>query len=392
MLIWAVFAAMTAVAALCVLAPLARRRPDAAVPAAPVARGGSDVAVYEDQLGEIDRDVAAGLVAPGEAEAARAEIARRLLRAARRPADRIAAVAPRRALAVAVAAVLLLPLISVGTYLVLGRPDLRDLPLAERRSDRPDGQSIEELVTRVEAHLAKAPNDVRGWEVIAPVYLRLGRSQDAADAWSRAIALGGADERRQNGLGEALTAVAGGIVTADARVAFEKSLELEPAGVLPKMYLALALFQEGRLSDAAAAWRRLIDGADPEAPWLPTARAELGRVETALAPAKPGSASPATPAPAAPPAGPSAAEVDAAAAMTPAERAAMIESMVDRLDARLKASGGSLDEWLRLIDAQKKLGRLDAARTALDRARTALAGDPEAIRRLDAAAAGLATP
>ena len=62
MILWFVFALMTAAAILAVLWPLSRRGPE---------RGGSDIAVYRDQLDEIIRDRAAGLIGEAEAEAAK---------------------------------------------------------------------------------------------------------------------------------------------------------------------------------------------------------------------------------------------------------------------------------------------------------------------------------
>ena len=73
MTLWFVFALMTVAAIFAVLWPLSRRdRPQ---------NEGSEAAVYKDQLSEIDRDVATGLIGSSEAEAARIEISRRLLAA-----------------------------------------------------------------------------------------------------------------------------------------------------------------------------------------------------------------------------------------------------------------------------------------------------------------------
>lgn len=393
MLIWALFAAMTAVAALIVLVPLMRR----AQPAPSQALESGDVSVYRDQLGEIDRDLDDGLVAPVEAEAARAEIARRLLRAARRADEAGAAPidpAVWRPRIVVVAAIVVLPLVALTTYLALGRPDLHDRPLAERQVARPESQSIDDLVVRVEAHLAQNPDDVRGWDVLGPVYMRLDRMEEAAAAFTTAIRLGGPTPKRQDGLGEALTIAASGIVTAEARAAFETSLTLEPRGVLPRMYLALALYQEGRGRESAEAWRAVVALGSGDEAWLPTARAELAKAEALAAgtPAAnvppPSAAAPNAAAPGAP--APSAADIDAAAQMSPEKRAELIEGMVARLADRLATSGGTIDEWERLIRSQKSLGRAAEARAALDRAKTALAGDAPALARLDALAATLA--
>jgi len=381
MLIWALFAGMTAVAALIVLAPLTRRAKtsdDADF---------GDVTVYRDQLGEIDRDLAAGLVAPSEAEAARAEIARRLLRAARRAESAAAGAPSRRARFVAALAIVLVPAISIGTYLALGHPDMPDQPLSARAARGGGGQSIEDLVARVEGHLAQNPDDARGWEVIVPVYMRLGRADDAVRAMKNAIRIAGPTERREINLGEALVAAGDGHIGDEARAAFAKALELEPRSVLPRMYLAAALTQDGKRPEAAAAWAAIVASGAPSDEWLPVARAELAKAEAAAGLPPSAAAAPAPAAPSAP--APTAEQVEAAGQMSAADRSAMIADMVGRLDARLKASGGTVDEWERLVRAQKVMGRLDDARASLERARTALASDPAALKRLDALAQGL---
>ena len=381
MLIWALFAGMTALAVLFVLVPVLRRPPVALTEEA------GEISVYRDQLAEIDRDLDAGLVGPVEAEAARAEISRRILRASRLTA------APARARSrfVPIAAVLLLPLIAVGVYGSLGRPALPDMPLAGRKAAMPAGQSIEDLVAKVEAHLAAEPNDTKGWDVLAPTYMRLGRFEQAATAWRNAIRTGGPSERRLNELGRVLVALADDTVTPEARAAFEKSLEVEPKGILPRFFLAMALSQEGKKQDAVDAWKAIVARAEGGEAWLEDARQELANAEAVLAgkPIEPPAPAPAPgPATAAP--GPSAADVEAAAQMSPEDRAKMIETMVGRLQERLAASGGGIDEWERLIRAQKMLGRLADAKASIERARGAFGGDAAALARLDALTTGLA--
>ena len=59
-------------------------------------------------------------------------------------------------------------------------------------------------MAQVEAHLESKPDDGRGWEVVAPVYLRLGRFEDAVKARRNALRLNGASADREADLGEAL--------------------------------------------------------------------------------------------------------------------------------------------------------------------------------------------
>lgn len=380
MLIWALFAGMTVLALLFVLAPLVRR---GAVEAVPTESAG-EISVYRDQLAEIDRDLEAGLVAPAEADAARAEISRRILRSSRRGAG---AAPHRRSRLAPIAAAVLVPAIAVGVYWKLGRPDLPDMPLDTRKAAEPAaaGQSIEDLVAKVEAHLAAEPNDTKGWDVLAPTYMRLGRFEQAASAWRNAIRTGGPSERRLNELGRVLVALADDTITPEARATFEKSLEIEPKGILPRFFLAAALSQDGKKQEAVDAWKAIVALGSGNEPWLADARQALAEAEADLsgkpAPAPSEAAPPAATAPAP---GPSAADVEAAAQKSPEERAKMIQEMVTRLEERLMTSGGTVAEWERLIRSQLMLGRTAGAEAALAKARAAFAGDAEATARLDA--------
>src|SRR5689334_679459 len=216
--LWFVFALMTAAAVFAVLWPLGRRYPPQAE--------GTEETVYRDQLAEIDRDLAGGLIAAAEADSARIEISRRLLAATdSRPAPKPSGALRR---AVAIVALVGLPLAAVALYLPLGSPQLGDFPLAAR-SQAPDGkQPLVNLVAQVEAHLEKNPTDARGWTVLAPVLERLGRYDDAVRAWRNAITYGGDSSERRADLGEALVGAANGVVTGEAKAEFERSVAMNP--------------------------------------------------------------------------------------------------------------------------------------------------------------------
>jgi cytochrome c-type biogenesis protein CcmH len=207
---------------------------------------------------------------------------------------------------------------------------------------------------------------------VAPVYTRLGRDTDAAHAWSRVIDTLGSTAERESNLGEALMRAAGGAVTPEAKAAFTRAAALAPDDSLPRFYLALALSQAGRTDEAKAAWQALLH-APEDAAWVPAARAQLAALETPVA-------------------GPAADDVAAAANLPPAERQAMIETMVASLADRLKTRPSDADGWARLIRSYIVLGRADDARAALVGARTALAGDAAKLATVEAAAreAGLA--
>src|SRR5262245_52419649 len=184
--------------------------------------GGKRYCLYRDQLDEIERDRSAGRIGEAEAQAARAEVSRRLIAAADAAefahSFPIGSVLWRRR-ATAIGAVVVLPVVALTLYLVLGSPQLPGQPLNARLQVIHQDQSITSLVSKVEAHLERNPDDARGYEVLAPVYLRLGRFEDVVNARRKLLALNGENADRQSDLGEALTAAANGIVTADAKSA-----------------------------------------------------------------------------------------------------------------------------------------------------------------------------
>lgn len=364
MLLWTAIALMTGAAIFAVLWPLRVQSEDPGEASAGDVE--ADLAVYRDQLAEIERDRASGLIGAGESEAARAEVARRMLRAADE-AEFAARPSALRRRAAAVLALVGLPLLAGGFYYALGNPAYEGQPLAARLDARPEQADIAILVRKVEAHLEANPEDGRGYEVIAPVYVRLGRFDDAARAFANASRLLGESAPRETGRGEALVAGADGVVTADAKAAFEKAAELDPSAVRPRYYLGLAAEQDGRAAEAATIWKGLLDGAPADAPWRPMVAAALARV------------SPSSPAP-----GPDAAQVAAAEQMSPEQRAEMVRGMVEGLQARLDTGEGSVDEWLRLIRARRVLGEADKAKSAAAEARRRYADDGAALARIDA--------
>jgi cytochrome c-type biogenesis protein CcmH len=365
MMLWLVMALMTAAAIFAVLWPLARRAP---------LRAGSDIAVYRDQLEEIDRDRTGGLIGEGEAEAARVEVSRRLLAAADQSAPAPRGNAHWRRRAAALAALILIPLGAAGLYLRLGSPELAKEPQPGRLEAAAEQRSIAELVSKVEARLEQNPEDGRGWDVLGPVYMRLGRYDDAVRARKNALRILGPTAEREADLGEALTGAQNGVVTAEAKEAFDRAVGLDPRDVRSRYFLGLAAEQDGRPKDAAAAWRALLAEASANAGWAGFVRQSLARVEPGAAVAQPG---------------PGADEIAAASEMSPEQRDTMVRGMVARLAERLKQDGGDVEGWLRLLRAYMVLGDKDQARAAAEDARRALASDPEKLRRIDDLIKGL---
>lgn len=365
-MIWIVFAVLTAAAALSVLVPLARARS-----AAGLARSEADVAFFKSEEASIARDLERGIIDEKEAEAATAEAARRLLAtAAVNPAKAAGGQGARRA--AAVISLASIAVAGVGLYAWIGAPAYPDQPLLARQVAPPEQMDVMAAVAKIEAHLAQNPNDGRGHEIIAPVYMRIGRFEDAAKAWGEVSRIKGATPERETLRGESLTYANQGKVTSEAMKAFERALEMDPSFAQARFYVGLAAEQAGDKGRAAQIWSSMLAAAEPGAPWVPVVRERLESI---------GGKAPETAAAAGgAPQGEAAAAI---AALAPAERQAAIRGMVDSLAARLASDGKDPAGWLRLVRAYTVLKEPDRAKAALADARRALADDEAALKGLD---------
>jgi cytochrome c-type biogenesis protein CcmH len=368
MLFWILVGVLVAGVTLAITRPLTR----SAGP--PVKAADADIAVYKDQLREVVADAARGSLAAREAEAASAEIARRLLRSTETNAkspDGGPGGRGRFAKPIYVVTSIALPVASLALYLAYGAPGLPGQPLSERIATASDTMKPNDLVAKVEARLRDHPDDGTGWDVIAPVYYAMGRYADAAEAYGNSLRLVGESPRRLQGFANARIRAEDGVIPQDAKKALERILVIAPDSKEPRIWLALAKEQDGHLTDAAADYRKLIAEAPADAPWRKVLEERLAGLTPGAGKGAADSngkqADGATPS--------STPDAAAVSAMSPEERQAFIGRMVDGLAARLKADGTDAAGWLKLIRAYDVLGRRDDAIKALNDARTGLKND-----------------
>jgi cytochrome c-type biogenesis protein CcmH len=267
----------------------------------------------------------------------------------------------RRRRAVSAITLSVVPLIALALYGAYGSPQLPAQPLSARLQAEPQRIDVAAAVARIEAHLAARPDDGRGWEVVAPVYARTGRFDEAAKAYAAAIRLLGETAPRLTSYGEALIGAKDGVVPADARAAFEKALTLDPADPKALFYLAQAAEQDGDPAKARGYYADLVARSPVGAPWLPLVRERMAKL-------------------------PGGATAETVASLSEPDRQTAIRGMVEGLAARLESAGGSPDEWSRLVRSYAVLGERDKARSALDKARQAVAENAPQREGLDALA------
>lgn len=390
---------------------LAALRPrKAAVPAAAY-----DLQVYRDQLKEVDKDVARGVLTEEEAQRARTEVSRRLLEADR-ALQRAKSVEARTSTidrAMIGAGLVANVAGAFALYMQIGAPGYPDLPLAgriemveEARASRP-GQTVaeaevpfrpgvapdprrEELVAQLREVMAERPDDPQGLALLASNEAALGNYTAARVAQTRLIEVLGdaATGFHYIDLAEMMVLAAGGYVSPEAERALMRGLQLEPRNGTARYYVGLMYAQQGRPDLAFPVWRNLMAESSADAPWLEPIRLQIEEVAF-LAGVNVTLAELPQPAGAPAPRGPTAEQMEAAQGMAAEDQAAMIEGMVAGLAERLATEGGPPEEWARLINAQIVLGRTEDARAVYDEARTVFADVPQALEMLDAAAAPL---
>jgi len=368
--------------------------------------GAEDLIIYRDQLAEVDRDLARGVLPPEEAGRLRTEVQRRILEAGRSQPD-----APNRKAshpALAGSAVVLAVILSGVIYLSLGAPGYPDLPIAERLANsdadyqnRPSQDTLEaalpafvppsdvdkitlDIVEQLRAAVAKNPEALQGQIYLAQQEANLGNYSAARIAQDAVIRLKGAQANADDyaNLGVIMVYAAQGIVSPQAEAAFTEALTRTPTHPAARFYLGLMAAQVGRPDKTFPLWKALLDEGPDTAPWIPEITQNLQQIADAAgiryqAPqAK----------------GPTTGDMADAAQMSAEDRQTMIEGMVGGLEGRLLADGGPIEDWIKLINALGVLNAPDRAKAAYAKAQIDFAGQPGELSALKAAAtaAGIA--
>lgn len=354
MLFWFIATAITAIACAALFYAAGRRTLSATSPDSDDANSH-----FRLVLAGIDADLAAGKLADTEAQAARGELAREVLRAkAEAGKAQIKGSLGNGVLALGLVGVAALTL---GTYTLLGSPDMPSVPLAGRPELAAQAIDLDAAIARIETQLTNNPDDLRGWTVIAPAYMQLGRFGDAANAYRRIIQLSGATPDLQTRLAETLLMAADGQGSDEAMDLLRQAAASDPTHVLSRLYIAAELTRMEDYPAAVIAWQdALALSADGSEPWVESARQGLAVAEN-----------------------------DGVAGASEAESDAVAQ-MVTGLADRLSVSGGTIEEWTRLVRSYIVLRDLPSAQQAFDNAVKAY---PQAFDRGDldtlALAAGL---
>jgi cytochrome c-type biogenesis protein CcmH len=355
MVFWIAAAVLTAATCLVLLRSL-----NQGAVAGEAARVDHDRRFYDAQIAEIERQSRIGLIGDAEAQSAKAEAARRLLAADDLVVNQSSGPGRGHLIAVAV----FVPMLTLPVYLLAGTPSMPSFPLAARKADpvaAAQSGDVMSALAKVEEHLRRNPDDGRGHEIIAPIYLRMGRHDDAVNSFAAALRILGPTGERLASVGEARVYQADGRVTPEAKQDFDAAMALDPKHVKSRFFLALAA-QQADDKPKAIALLTALQGDLPDG----ELKAEIGRQIATLTGAPAGGG--------------------AIAALPQAQQNEAIRGMVEGLAQRLATTGGSADEWARLIRALTVLGERDRVGAILGEARQKFAAQPEALRMIEDAA------
>ena len=325
-----------------------------------------DVAFYKSRLQEIDSDVELGRMDESAAEGARAEEARKLLRANRDTATspQRAAILPRSLL---VASALFVPVFSLTVYLLVGSPQVRQTGEQSTANVDLSGQSLENLLAAAEKRLQEDPDDAQGWTVVAPVYVRLNQYEKGVFAYENALRLRGRNPTLIVGLAEAIVLSNEGQITEKSKTLFAEALRLQPLNVTALFYTGMAAYREENWQAARDAWQVMIQNATGNEDWYGVVSARVQELNTRLEGQPPVQSG----------------GDDLMQGMSQDERREFIEGMVASLAERLQDEPEDREGWLRLVRSYMVLGDRQKAVAAVEDAKAVFGDEPDYIRQLN---------
>jgi cytochrome c-type biogenesis protein CcmH len=264
MILWAVLLFILVVVLAILLLPLLRLATSADK------RVDYDMVIYRDQLAEVEKDLARGLLSADQVETARTEILRRMLAAedAEIAMPMICNTGKNLKMRkiTALLVIVLLPIATLLTYNYLGAPELAGAPYAQRAKNDPNfaiAADVEQLAEK----LKKNP-EAKGFKQLGDALSMLKRYQEAANAYQRAIDLGSDNAGTWSELGESIALANDGSVVPEARAAFMKALKLEPRDARARFYVGLAYAQINKTTEAINIWQELLKDSPTDAPWV----------------------------------------------------------------------------------------------------------------------------
>lgn len=290
---WVIAVLLAAGALAFVLPPLLRGRraaPGAAIDA-------TNVAVYRDQLRELEADLAAGTLAREQYDDARRELEGRLLADVQGGAAAPRVTAPGRI--AAIAAGIAIPVASVLLYLAVGNPGAL---APESESHGVTREQIESMVDRLAARMKESPEDATGWVMLGRSYAVLDRFPEAAAAYANAVKRSPPDAQLLADYADVLAMAQGQRLQGEPERLIGEALKIDPRNVKALALAGTAAFEKKDFKGAIAQWRKILDIVPADSDMANSIRDSIadaqqlagGPVAAPAAPAKPAASAPAS--------------------------------------------------------------------------------------------------
>jgi len=260
-------------------------------------------------------------------------------------------------------------------------------PVAEPAASGNSGPaSLETLEKRTQAQ----SEDVTAWRQLGTAYFEAERYDEAARAYERASTLAPETPAIWSALGETrVMASKNDPMPAPAVEAFQRAVALDAKDPRARYFLAVKRDLGGDHTGAIGDWLALLGDSPGDAPWrndlIRTIEqvGKINKIDVAERLAAAGAKSPASAMPMAAQGipGPSAQDLAAAAAIPPSQQREMVDTMVARLESRLKSQPKDTDGWIMLIRSRVTLGQADKAAQSLRDAIAANPGQADMLRQ-----------
>jgi cytochrome c-type biogenesis protein CcmH len=270
---WVIAVLLAAGALLFVLPPLLGRR--RAAPGA--TRDATNVAVYRDQLRELEADLAAGTLARDQYDAARRELEARLLDDVRVSGTGARAAKPGRM--AAVAAGIAIPLVAILLYLAVGAPNALLPQPAGGDGHGITRQQIEGMVDRLSARLTENPDDATGWAMLGRTYAVLGRHPEAASAYANAVKRSPPDAQLLADYADALAMTQGRRLQGEPERIIAQALMVDPKNVKALALAGTVAFEKKDFKGAIAHWRKILEVVPPDSDMAGSIRDSIADAE-----------------------------------------------------------------------------------------------------------------
>ena len=228
----------------------------------------ANLAIYREQIRELDRDLAAGTLSREQWERDRDELARRMLEDV--PPEAAAPAASTGGLArIAPALVLaaLFPIAAALIYTQVGAPGALDAAAvgsaAPHAGPEFTKEQVDEMLAQLATRLKAEPDNVEGWVLLGRSYSALGRFAEASTALRRAVELKGDDPGLLADYADVLAMSTGQRLEGEPLRAIEKALAIDPDHQKALALAGTAAYERGDFPGAVKRWERLLKTVPP---------------------------------------------------------------------------------------------------------------------------------